>query len=64
MKYGLLLDSGVILPIKAGQKRTARAALSRWNNLHRIRMEAKLRAGPFDPPVVVPRLAVGLVKKK
>lgn len=62
--YGLVLDSGAVIPLKAKQRRAALKSLQRHNQAHRQGKIDRANAGPFDPPVIFPRLAVGLMRIK
>lgn len=52
-RFGILLDSGAVLPLPARIRRTARAYLSHYRESRRIALA--------DRELAVPRRAIGLV---
>jgi len=64
----LLLDSGAVRPIRAKSKTTALAVMSAHNAEHRYGMAERERCSAegdyMNFPLVLPRLAVGLICPK
>ncbi len=67
-RFAFLLDSGATRPCKARTLDEARSALDGHNAEHRDGMNERARcrdAGDYmNFPLVLPRLAVGLVRRK
>lgn len=68
MKFALLLDSGVTIPLRWKQRAKARAALVAHNEEHRRGMAERERCKAIGDymnfPLVISRRAVGLVVLK
>ena len=67
--FGLLLDSGVTWPLRNVRTRVAaRVALEQHNAKHRAGMVERVRCNEegdyMSFPLVLPRMAVGLVSSK